>query len=311
MRKKILLLILLLSGSRVFAQQDILFTQYMYNKIALNPAYAGSQDIFTADLLGRFQWVGIEGAPRKISFTAHTPLKNPRIGVGINSYRDEIGPYTDYGVTGVFAYRILFSATKLCFGISGGIKYAGIDWSLLNPKQAEDFQRIGQPKSKIVPDVDFGVYYYGRNFYAGLSSKHLVQSQMYVTDVGIDDTRSATSTKLLRHFYGMAGGVIPLGDNMVFVPSLLCKYVQNSPFQVDLNASFMLYDVLTLGVSYRTANALAVLAEINITKNLTLGYSYDLWFNSLEAYNHGSHEIRLGASFDLFDKDRMLTPRYF
>jgi type IX secretion system PorP/SprF family membrane protein len=109
----------------------------------------------------------------------------------------------------------------------------------------------------------------------------------------------------------MAGGAFPLGDNLVFMPSILCKYVQNAPFQTDLNASFMIHNILTLGASYRTDAAVGLLVEVNITKNFTFGYSYDIWFNSLQQYNKGSHEIRLGCGFDLFDRNRMLTPRYF
>jgi len=97
----------------------------------------------------------------------------------------------------------------------------------------------------------------------------------------------------------------------MFMPSILCKYVQNAPFQTDLNASFMIYNVLTLGAFYRTDAAMGLLVEVNITKNFIFGYSYDIWFNSLQQYNKGSHEIHLGYCFDLFDRNRMLTPRYF
>ncbi len=305
-----MIILSLFIGSTAFAQQDVLFTQYMYNKSALNPAYAGSQEILAMDLLTRIQWVGINGAPRTISFTAHTPLKNPHIGLGLNAYRDEVGPSLDYGVLGTFAYRVIFPTTKLCFGVSAGIKYNDIDWSRLDPKNGNDFALSNQVKNKVVPDVDFGIYYYGSRFYVGASSKHLLQNQMTISSTTPAETKNSY-TKLLRHFYGMAGAAFPLTENLVFMPSILCKYVQNAPFQTDLNASFMIHDVLTLGASYRTDNALGLLVEVNITKSLTFGYSYDIWFNALQSYNKGSHEIRLGFGFDLFDKDRMLTPRYF
>jgi type IX secretion system PorP/SprF family membrane protein len=308
--KKIMIIVLLFVGSASFAQQDVLFTQYMYNKLALNPAYAGSQELFAMDMLTRIQWVGIKGAPRTISFTAHTPLRNPHIGLGLDAYRDELGPSIDYGVMGSFAYRVIFPTTKLCFGVAAGIKYADIDWNALDPKNGDDFELNNHVKNKVVPDVDFGIYYYGSKFYVGVSSKHLLQNQMIVSSTSPTDTKNSY-TKLLRHFYGMAGGAFPLGDNLVFMPSILCKYVANAPFQTDLNASFMIHNVLTLGASYRTDAAVGLLVEVNITKNFTFGYSYDIWFNSLQAYNKGSHEIRLGCGFDIFDRNRMLTPRYF
>lgn len=308
--KKIVTILLLFAGTTLFAQQDVLFTQYMFNKMALNPAYTGSQELLAADLITRIQWVGINGAPRTFSFTAHTPLRNPHLGVGLDAYRDELGPSIDYGVLGTFAYRIIFPTTKLCFGVAAGMKYADIDWNSLDPKDANDFELSNHTKNKVVPDVDFGMYYYGRQFYVGLSSKHLLQNEMIVSSTTPNDTKNSY-TKLLRHFYGMAGAAFPLSDNLVFMPSILCKYVQNAPFQTDLNASFMINNVLTLGASYRTEAALGLMVAVNITPNLTFGYSYDIWFNSLQQYNKGSHEIRLGCGFDLFNKDRMLTPRYF
>jgi len=111
--KKIIIIILLLTGSAAFAQQDPLFTQYMYNKLDLNPAYAGSQDLFAADMLTRIQWVGIQGAPRTISLTAHTPLNNPHIGLGFDAVLDELGPTVNYNVKGSFAYRVIFPTSKL------------------------------------------------------------------------------------------------------------------------------------------------------------------------------------------------------
>jgi type IX secretion system PorP/SprF family membrane protein len=308
--KKIIIIILLLTGSAAFAQQDPLFTQYMYNKLDLNPAYAGSQDLFAADMLTRIQWVGIQGAPRTISLTAHTPLNNPHIGLGFDAVLDELGPTVNYNVKGSFAYRVIFPTSKLCFGVAAGIAYEDIDWSQLNPKDMGDYELNNQVRNNVVPDVDFGIYYYGSQFYVGLSSKHLLQNQMVIESTTPTNSNN-TYTQLLRQFYGLAGGALPLGDNVVFMPSILCKYVQNAPFQTDFNASFMIHDVLTLGATYRTDAAVGLLAEVNITKNLIFGYSYDIWFNSLQSYNKGSHEIHLGCCFDIFNKDRMLTPRYF
>lgn len=307
--KKILIFLLLFISAGAFSQQDMIFTQYMYNKMALNPGYAGSREALAVDLLTRFQWVGIEGAPKTISFTAHSTLKNKHIGIGLSAYRDEVGPTVDYNFMGVFAYRIHFRTTKLCFGLAAGIKYFDIDWVKLNPKDDGDVELNNQMKNKIVPDVDFGIYYYGSAFYVGLSSRHLLQNQVVVSSSPVNDQTSFT--KLLRHFYGMAGWAIPISDNVVFLPSILGKYVQNAPFQVDLNATYQIRNILSLGASYRSEQAMGLLCGVNITKNLSIGYSYDIWFNVLKSYNSGSHEIRLSYDVDIFDKTRMMTPRYF
>jgi type IX secretion system PorP/SprF family membrane protein len=292
-----------------YAQQDPLFTQYIYNKLAFNPGYAGSGGQFSMDLLSRFQWTGIQGAPRTISFTAHTPLRNQHIGLGFYTYRDELGPSVDYGAMAAFSYRIIFPTTKLCFGIQAGFKYMDINWGILNPKDPGDLLLSNQVTNRAVPDVDFGIYYYGSRFYVGLSAKHLLQNQIVVSSTAPDDKTSYTT--LLRNFYGMAGGAVPLSDNLVFMPSVLIKYIQNAPLQADFNTCFLFNKILTLGASYRTGNAIGLIIEVTVAKGLSIGYSYDIWFNTLKNYNAGSHEIRIGYEFDLFNRNRMLTPRYF
>ena len=307
--RKLILVFLVIISSALHAQQDALFTQYMYNKLEFNPAYAGSSEVFALNMIYRLQWVGIEGAPRTFSFTAHTPLRNPHIGLGLSAYRDELGPTVDYNVMGTFAYRIIFPASKLCFGVSGGIKYFAIDWNALNPKDAGDLELTSQVRNKVVPDADFGIYYYASRYYVGISSKHLLENQVDVSTSPADG--KLDFTRLLRHFYGMAGVVVPLREDLLFTPSVLVKYVQNAPLQVDVNGSFVLNDILTLGASYRSGDAMGLLMEINLGKGFSIGYSYDLWFNALLASNQGSHEIRLGYDFDIFGKNRMLSPRYF
>jgi type IX secretion system PorP/SprF family membrane protein len=291
------------------AQQDPLFTQYAYNKLAINPAYAGSAGRFSMDLISRFQWAGIKGAPRTFSFNAHTPLRNQHIGLGLYTYSDELGPSIDYGAMAAFAYRIPFRSTTLCFGLQGGFKYMDINWNMLDPKEPGDLLLTSQVKNRAVPDFDFGTYYYGSRFYAGLSVKHLLQNQIVVSSAAPDDKTSFT--RLRRNYYLIAGGAIPLAANLEFIPSALVKYVSDAPLQADLNASFLIGNLLTLGATYRTEEALGLIAVINIGRGFSFGYSYDIWFNSLKSYNSGSHEIRLGYEFDIFNRERMLTPRYF
>ncbi|MFZ4523532.1 MAG: type IX secretion system membrane protein PorP/SprF [Bacteroidales bacterium] len=306
---KFILILLIFRVSCTYAQQDPLFTQYAYNKLAFNPAYAGSGGRLSLDLITRIQWVGMKGAPRTISFNAHTPLRNPAIGLGLNAYLDELGPAIDYGAMAAFAYRILFPSATLCFGLQAGFKYMDINWSLLNPRDQNDLLLTSPVTNRAVPDVDFGLYFYGNRFYAGLSAKHLLQNEMLVSSTSPDNKTSFT--RLRRNFYGMAGGAIPVSTNLEFIPSILVKYLPNTPLQADFNASFLISNLLTLGAAYRTEEALAFMIQVNVGKGFAIGYSYDIWFNVLKSYNSGSHEIRLGYEFELFHKERMLTPRYF
>jgi type IX secretion system PorP/SprF family membrane protein len=293
----------------VFSQQDPLFTQYMYSKLEFNPACAGSREALSVNMLGRFQWVGFPGAPKTFCLTASTPLKNPRIALGLTIYRDESGPAVDYNVMGVFAYRILFPKSALSFGISGGIKHYTIDWNMLNPRDPGDLALAEDTRNRVVPDVDFGIYYKHARYYAGLSAKHLLQNQMIVSSAPPDD--GSVFTKLAINYYGIAGGMIPLSDKLDLMPSLLLKYVRNNPLQADISCRLMMMKLLTLGISYRTENALGLLASVELGKGFSLGYSYDIWFNGLNQQNRGSHEIRVSFERDLFGRGRMLTPRYF
>jgi type IX secretion system PorP/SprF family membrane protein len=307
--KNLIFILFLVIDSVLQAQQDPLFTQYTYNKLAINPAYAGSSGRFSMDIISRFQWTGIQGAPRTYSFNVQAPLRNQHIGIGFYAYSDKVGPSVDYGAMAAFAYRIIFPATKLCFGLQAGFKYMDIDWTLLDPKDAGDILLTNQVSNRAVPDVDFGIYYYGKMFYTGLSAKHLLQNQIVVSSAAPDDKTSFT--KLLRNYYFITGGAVPMAENLEFMPSILVKYIRNAPLQADVNASFLIFKVLTLGAAYRSEQALGLLVGINIGKGFTAGYSYDVWFNSLRTYNAGSHEIRIGYELDIFNRERMLTPRYF
>jgi len=304
--KKLFTALLVLIATSLFAQQDPLFSQYMFNKLAVNPGYAGSRELLTADILYRYQWVNIEGAPKTLSASVHSPLTNPHLALGANIINDVIGPLNYTTAMATFAYRIIFPKGKLSFGLQAGVKNNGIVLSKINSYDQQDPFMISNIKKKVVPDANFGVYYYSDKFYAGLSSHQLLQNQSLVVE---DSAGNVSLTRLLRHFYGMTGVAIPLGENVIFRPSLLAKFVHNAPPQLDLNTSFLFANTLWLGASYRTEGAVALIVELNVAQNLRIGYSYDMWLNELKAYNKGSHEIRLSYDFNI--NKRMLTPRYF
>ncbi len=303
--KKILISLILFVSMSAYAQQDPLFSQYMFNKLAVNPAYAGSTEMLTVDLLSRYQWVGIKGAPRTTTLTLHSPLRNNHMGLGLYLYADILGPTSTYGLMGSYAYRIKLGNGKLCFGLQVGFKYFSFNWEKMNV-QDPDFVFGQQTTKKFTPDANFGIYYYSNKWFAGVSSKGLFQSESGMATV---DGKN-TYTKLMRHFYGMGGVMIPISEKVTFRPSMMAKFVPHSPIQFDINASFIFNNWFWIGASYRTEKAVVLLTEFRITRNLRVGYSYDLYLNKLMSVNKGSHEVRLGLDFDVF-KSRMLTPRYF
>jgi type IX secretion system PorP/SprF family membrane protein len=210
---------------------------------------------------------------------------------------------------GTFAYRIFFSGSRLCFGVSVGIKYYEIDWNALHPRDIQDKELSPDTRNPVVPDADFGIYYYSSRFYAGVSSKHLFQNQMVVSSA-VPDSGNAF-TRLLRNFYATAGADLKITEEWNIRPSILLKYVANAPLQADISLCFAYKNLFTLGASYRTDKAVALIVEMGIGKGVSVGYSYDIWFNSLIGLNRGSHEIRIGYDLDLEGRSRMLTPRFF
>ncbi len=304
--KKLFTALIILTAHSLFAQQDALFSQYLYNRMAINPGYAGSREQLSAELTYRNQWVNIVGSPKTISVSLHSPIINDNLAGGLTLYNDKLGPLSYTGFMGTFAYRIIFPKGKLSFGIQAGIKNNGITWNDIESYNMDDPFLLYKIKKKIVPDASFGVYYYTDTFFAGLSSKELFQFET----VMVTDTAGRTQfSKLLRHFYAVTGTVIPMTDNMVFRPSVLFKYTKNAPVQADITGSVLYKDMLGVGLSFRTGTALTLFTELGVLDNLRIGYSYDLWLNQLMAYNQGSHEIQICYDFAL--KQRIRTPRYF
>jgi type IX secretion system PorP/SprF family membrane protein len=303
--KKIILAFFLFCNIAVFAQQDPLFTQYMFNKLLVNPAYAGSKELFSIDLLNRTQWVNIDGAPETFTLSAHTAMKNKNVGLGFYFSRDVLGPTTDQSFMGTYAYRLYFGRSSLAFGLQFGIKYFDFNWAAIKTRYPDD---LFDPQAlrHITPDANFGIYYQSSRMFLGVSSKQLMQN-----NYGLATKDGKTSfSKLTRHFYMMGGMALPIDQSIIFRPSILAKYTPMAPLQVDLNASLLFSNILWVGASFRTGNAVTLMTEIILTDRLKFGYSYDIYLNELQPYNYGSHEFRLGFEFPLYES-RMRTPRYF
>jgi type IX secretion system PorP/SprF family membrane protein len=303
--KKIILVFFLFCNLAVYAQQDPLFTQYMFNKLLVNPAYAGSKEVFTIDMLNRTQWVNIDGAPETFTISAHTAMRNKNVGLGVYLYRDVLGPTNTQGMMGTYAYRIYMGSSSLAFGLQFGLSYFDFNWAAMNVKD-QDYLFDPQDIRRFTPDANFGIYYQSNRMFLGVSSKQLLQNDF---GYAVKDGKSSFS-KLTRHFYLMGGFAMPIDDKIVFRPSTMAKYTPNAPLQIDLNASILFGNVFWVGASYRSAKAISFMTEFKISDRLKLGYSYDMYLNELQPFNYGSHEIRLGFEFPLYES-RMRTPRYF
>lgn len=302
--KKIVLVLLFCSAAS-FAQQDAQFTQYMYNTININPAYAGSRGVISVFGLYRTQWVGLDGAPETSALSVNTPLNNEKLGLGFSLVNDKIGPTTENNFSVDFSYSIQTSATaKLSFGIKGSANIFNLDPNKLTPEHQGDPQ-FSDFKNKFSPNVGAGVYWHSDKGYVGLSVPNFIQTNRY------DDNDTAIFKEQIN-YYLIAGYVFNLDryEMIKFKPAVLAKMVEGSPLQLDASANFMFNDKFVVGVSYRWSAALSALAGFQINKSMYIGYAYDRETTKLNNYNSGSHEIFLRFEF-MKGYNRITSPRFF
>lgn len=302
MKTKIITLVLGLIGMMSYAQQDSQYTQYMYNTVNINPAYAGSREVLSIFGLHRTQWVGLDGAPVTNAFSVNTPIGDSSFGIGLSFVNDRIGPSNESLISADLSYYIPMSDNyKLAFGLKGSANLFSIDVNKLNIQHQNDpqFQNIS---NDISPNVGAGIYLYSDKFYAGLSVPNFFETNHYK-----DNSVSITQEKL--HYYFITGYVFDIGSNLKMKPSVLLKAVEGAPLQADGSLNFLIYDKLTLGAAYRWDAAWSALAGFQISNSLFIGYGYDRETTRLQNYNSGSHEIFL--RFELMNNSKVLTPRFF
>ncbi len=297
-------------GDTLMAQQDPQYSQYMFNQLAINPAYAGTKDALSTSMFLRTQWTGIgikDGAPTTETFTIHSPLRKRKIGVGFTVISDQIGPKKSIGALASYAYKIPIRKGKLSFGLRMGVYQYTYNWYLIDYKDKLDPLTTAQTQTKtILPSADAGIYYYTSTMYAGFSATQLFKGHLS-KDVPL---YYGYNTELERHLFFTVGKAWALSDKLVFNPSCMIKSVANAPGAVDVNFSFLLDQRVWAGFSARIGYGMVFYTQFNITEKFRLGYSYDWGFNKIGTYGGGSHEIMLGYDFNL-RKSKMFSPRYF
>lgn len=292
-------------SERAQAQLEPQFTQYMFNEMFINPAYAGSRDFMSMNLVYRNQWVGIEGAPTTQTFTAHTPLRNERFGVGLSVMNEEIGVTRDLSVFGNYAYRMPVSFGFVSLGLSAGIIHHTERLNDINTNEDNDNSFVGTPQFNL-PNAGFGAYVNGDRFYAGFSIPRLLENN-------IDPLKNKSTNGINTdywHYYITGGYVIPVNENVRMKATTMIKAVSGAPLIVDIGAHALFHEMFWIGANYRTGDAVAAVAQFQINNQLRMGYSYDFTTTELKNYSSGTHEITLGYDFS-FDKKRVVTPRYF
>ncbi|URC14349.1 type IX secretion system membrane protein PorP/SprF [Flavobacterium sp. B183] len=285
------------------AQQDAQYTQYMYNTMAINPAYAGSRGALSVFGLYRTQWVGLDGAPETSTFAINTPLNNSNLGLGVSLVNDKIGPTNENTLSADLSYSVPTSEIfKLSFGIKATANLFNLDVNKLNPENQGDpqFQNLN---NRITPNIGAGVYWHSDKAYLGLSIPNFIETNRFN-----DDDTAIFKDKI--NYYLMAGYVFDLDYYIKFKPALLTKMVQGAPLQVDVSGNFMFNDKFVIGLAYRWSASVSAMAGFQITDGLYVGYGYDHETTNLRRYNSGSHEVFLRFEF-LNNYNRITSPRFF
>ncbi|CAH8295805.1 type IX secretion system PorP/SprF family membrane protein [Mariniflexile fucanivorans] len=301
--KSIILVFITLLSIKLSAQQDPQYTQYMYNTMSVNPAYAGQRDVLSATALYRTQWVGIDGAPKTITFGIHSPLENNRLGLGLNVVSDQLGPATETSIDANFSFTIPvddLGETELSFGIKGGFHLLDTDWSkgrFRNPDNA-----FNDNINLLSPTLGAGLYLHSNRWYIGAAIPNFITADHY------DDYKESLATERM-HYFLIGGYVFDLSSQTKLKPAFLVKAVNGAPIIADLSLNALFNDTFTLGLAYRWDDSVSGLAGFQVSDGLYIGYAYDLTTTNLNNYNSGSHEIML--RFELRSAGKLLSPRFF
>lgn len=295
--------ILLLLVNSIYAQQEAQYSQYMYNTISVNPAYAGSRNVLSVLALHRSQWIGLEGAPTTSTFSINTPIPETNLGLGISAISDRIGPTEQTTVSGDISYTIRLSEkTNLSFGAKGTASFFSFDQYKVTPFQAND-PKWKSLSSNMSPNFGVGMYLHSDKYYLGLSIPNLMGSNFY------NDNEIAINSQS-RNYYFIGGYVFDVSNWIKFKPAIVSKIVTGAPVQLDLSGNALFMDKFVLGAAYRVDAALTGLAGFQVNDELFIGYSYDFDTTNLSRYNSGSHEIFIRYEF-VFKNDKLVSPRFF
>jgi type IX secretion system PorP/SprF family membrane protein len=291
------------------AQQDPMYTQYMFNTQTINPAYAGTWESLGFLVLGRHQWTGWDGAPETYTFSMQTPLRNERVALGLNVINDKVGFEKRFYMFADYSYLVpLSEKTNLRLGLKGGFTNYSHNLQEHNILDPNDPSFIGDISNKMKPNFGVGAFLYSKRAYVGFSIPKIVNSSFE------NDFENFSVEGELRHYFLMAGAVFNLGENVKFKPSVLTKASFSSetgtPLQVDMSSNFLIKDRLWLGAMYRTGDSYGFIAQFLFQKNIRVGYAIDFATSNIKNHNNGTHEVMV--SYELkFKKENVVSPRYF
>jgi type IX secretion system PorP/SprF family membrane protein len=301
-KKSLYLLIIGLSNISI-AQQDALYTNYMYNTNIFNPAYTGTKEIISVYGMHRSQWAGLDGAPKTSVFSLQTPL-NSNLSLGLNFINDQIGPSDENNLSLDIAYKFPVNEKSfISFGIKTTANLFNVDYQKLNIDDGTDIEFQNNVDNRFSPNFGAGLYWYSEKHYVGFSIPNFLETEYY-------NGASTSISKQRMHNYIMGGYVFDINESIKLKPAFLAKLIKGAPVQFDTTLNILLYEKFTIGSAYRWDASWSGLLGFQISDILFIGYSYDADNSRLANYNSGSHEFFIRFEF-LSKYTKMLSPRFF
>lgn len=294
---------LFINNITISAQQEAMYSQYMFNLLNINPAYAGNQTVHNITLLYRNQWIGVEGAPKTSTLSWDYRKSNTNVGYGLQVGSDKLGVENSTFVKGYYSYRLPLKNASLSFGMDVGAlnyqaNYASISSTDSDPLFSDDINRF-------MPKVGLGCLYESDRFYVGFSVPDILDTKVSNTDDQVNFIPAP-------HYFLNGGLLLNAGETVKIKPSVLIKAVSGAPLEFDLNLNTWLNKSIGFGASYRTNDAIVGMLELQLFSSLRLGYAFDYTISQLKNYNNkGTHEIMLRFEFNNGNNSNVLSPRYY
>jgi len=309
MNKIFIIFILIISGYvAVHGQQDPVYSQYMFDKILINPAYAGSSNWVVTTLKHRRQFEGMEGAPITNLLTFHAPIQTKNMGLGLKLVQDNIAVSQILTLKGLYSYHIGFGSGKLSFGLEAGVINNVTNYDRLIRVDQDDQAIPGAGEAAFMPDASFGLYFQNQKYYLGATVNHLFSSTKSVSQYQRNEL-----VKTEMDYYGLAGYIFNVTDALEIEPGIMIKYLPGIPVQADGYINLTFWERITIGTSYRRGDAISFLCRIVAADNFRIGYSYDYTLSGLADFSHGSHEIMITYGLELLapPAKKVVHPRYY
>ena len=298
-------------------QQEQHYTQFMYNNLSYNPAYAGSNESACLTGIIRSQWAGLNGAPKTQVLSFNMPIRNQRVGIGANITRNTVGISERLTIDGAYSYRIRTATGMLGLGVMASIRYMSNDYTdpdlISTIPTGLDGAIPAGTRSKYVPNFGAGAYYTNERLYIGLSIPRFFNNNIDFNEVG-----TTLSTEEI-HAYLMVGYLFEVSDNVDFNPQILMKYANNAPFDADLNASLIFNKKYVAGLTYRLGGStqtgigesIDLMIGAQISNNVLFGLSYDMTLSEIKDYSNGSIEGLIRYCFGNSEGEDIVNPRFF